>query len=116
MPVKKKEFELDDGTKIWVRQASGLDKLKISNAQSKVFKRFSKQGDASDWSEETQMAFADALDEVDAGIESQLNNWLPKCVMADDFDIDLFTLAELMPILVFVRGDDEEGAVNFLTS
>ena len=39
MPVKKKEFELDDGTTVWVRQASGMEKLKISNIQAKVFRK-----------------------------------------------------------------------------
>lgn len=29
MPVLKKEIELDNGKKIWVRQASGMDKLAI---------------------------------------------------------------------------------------
>ena len=37
MPVMKKEFELDDGSKIMVRQASGMEKLKIENIQAREF-------------------------------------------------------------------------------
>jgi len=114
MPVKKKEFELDDETKIWVRQASGLERLKISNLQAKVFRDFESFGDPLQWTPEQQITFAEALDENDCGVEEQLNDWLPKCVMNQDFDPNIFTLEELMPILAFIRGDDEEGAVSFL--
>ena len=31
----------------------------------------------------------------------------------EDFDVNLFTIEELMPILNFVRGDDEEGSISF---
>jgi len=116
MPVKKKEFELDDGTKIVVKQASGLQKLRISNQQSKVFRNFNIDN-IENWTIEEQQALADAMDEEGCGIEHQLQSWLPKCIVEPvDFDIDLFTLEELMPLLAFIRGDDEEGAVNFLTS
>ena len=54
MPVKKKEFELDDGTKITLKQASGLDKLKLSNAQSRVFKSFNMEK-VEEWTPEQQM-------------------------------------------------------------
>ena len=116
MPVKKKEFELDDGTKVWVRQASGIEKLKISNIQAKVFRTFADKGDPSGWSEDTSVEFSDALDEEGAGIQAQIEQWLAPCVLDDTFDINLFTVDELLPILSFVRGDDEEGAVNFLSS
>ena len=39
MPVLKKEIELADGTKIWVRQASGMEKLPIENKQATVFRK-----------------------------------------------------------------------------
>ena len=39
MPVLKKEIELSDGKKIWVRQASGMEKLPIENIQAKVFRK-----------------------------------------------------------------------------
>ena len=113
MPVKKKEFELDDGTKIWVRQASGMEKLKISNIQAKVFRKFSDKGSPEKWDEETNEAFAEALDEAGGGMQAQIEHWLAPCCLDDTFDINLFTVEELLPILSFVRGDDEEGAVSF---
>ncbi len=116
MPVKKKEFELDDGSKVWVRQASGIEKLKISNAQAKVFRKFADKGDPTDWDEDTNVAFSEALDEEGAGLQAQIDNWLTPCVLDESFDVNLFTVEELLPILSFVRGDDEEGAVNFLSS
>ena len=116
MPVKKKEFELDDGSKVWVRQASGIEKLNISNAQAKVFRKFADKGDPTEWDEETNMAFSEALDEEGAGLQSQIDNWLAPCGLDESFDVNLFTVEELLPILSFVRGDDEEGAVNFLNS
>ena len=116
MPVKKKEFELDDGTKITLKQASGMDKLKLSNAQARVFRTFNTE-DIENWDNNQQLELADALDKEGCGIEAQLTDWLPKCIIEPaDFDIDLFTLEELMPLLAFIRGDDEEGAVNFLIS
>ena len=116
MPVKKKEFELDDGSKVWVRQASGIEKLKISNIQAKIFRLFVDKGDPSDWDDDLNQEFSDALDEAGAGIQAQIEQWLEPCVIDNSFDVNLFTVEELLPILSFVRGDDEEGAVNFLTS
>ena len=116
MPVKKKEFELDDGTKVWVRQASGIEKLKISNVQAKVFREFADKGDPTDWGEDLHLEFANRLDEEGAGLSAQVEQWLAPCVISDDFDINFFTVEELLPILNFVRGDDEEGAVSFLSS
>ena len=113
MPVKKKEFELDDGTKIWVRQASGMEKLKITNIQAKVFRKFADKGDPVDWDDKTNEEFVEALDDAGAGMEAQLEYWLVPCCLDPDFDVNLFTVEELMPILSFVRGDDEEGAVSF---
>ena len=113
MPVKKKEFELDDGSKVWVRQASGMEKLKISNIQAKVFREFADRGDPSDWEMETHQDFTFALDEVGGGIQAQIDNWLVPCCLDETFDVNLFTMEELLPILAFVRGDDEEGAVSF---
>tara|TARA_R110002020_G_scaffold376884_3_gene587966 strand:+ start:1514 stop:1864 length:351 start_codon:yes stop_codon:yes gene_type:complete len=116
MPVKKKEFELDDESKIWVRQASGIEKLKISNAQAKVFRQFADKGEPADWDEDTNQEFSDALDAAGAGIEAQIEQWLAPCCLDDSFNVNLFTVEELLPILSFVRGDDEEGAVTFLSS
>ena len=116
MPIKKKEFELDDGTKVWVRQASGIEKLKISNIQARVFREFQERGDPADWDTETNIEFSDRLDEEGGGMEAQIDNWLSPCVISDDFNVNLFTVEELLPVLTFVRGDDEEGAVSFLSS
>jgi len=115
MPVKKKEFDLDDGTKVWVRQASGIEKMRISNAQAKAFREFtSKHGDdVEKWSDETQVEFSERLDELGAGMQAQIDQWLAPCCLTE-FDVNLFTVEELLPILMFVRGDDEEGAVSFL--
>ena len=46
-------------------------------------------------------------------MQAQLEEWLAPCCLDDTFDINLFTVEELLPILSFVRGDDEEGAVSF---
>ena len=116
MPIKKKEFELDDGTKVWVRQASGIEKLRISNVQAKVFREFQDKGDPTEWDEDTQLEFSNRLDEEGAGLTSQIEDWLAPCVITDDFDVNYFTVEELLPVLSFVRGDDEEGAVSFLSS
>ena len=112
MPVLKKEIELDNGSKIWVRQASGLDKLKIENIQQRVARQFRHFGlDPTEWTPEQHEEFAVAMDEAGAGIEDQIQSWVPKCVIEENFDIDTLTSAELMDILRFVRGDTLEGAV-----
>ena len=113
MPVKKKEFELDDGTTIWVRQASGMEKLKISNIQARIFREFEDKGSPENWESETHQAFSDRLEEEGGGITAQLEHWLRPCVLDEVFDVNLFTIEELMPILNFVRGDDEEGSISF---
>ena len=93
MPIKKKEFELDDGTKVWVRQASGIEKLKISNIQARVFREFQERGDPADWDTETNIEFSDRLDEEGGGMEAQIDNWLSPCVISDDFNVNLITSA-----------------------
>lgn len=113
MPVLTKEFELDDGTKITVRQAGGMAKLAIENIQAKVFRDHMHFGlDTSEWTPEQQKEFADAMDEAGAGMTDQIEAWVPKCVVEPaGFDIDSLTSVELRMILGFVRGDDPEGAV-----
>jgi len=112
MPVLKKEIELDDGKTIMVRQASGLDKLKIENIQQRVARQLRHFGlDPNEWTPEQHEEFAVAMDEAGAGIEAQIEAWVPKCVLEEDFDIYTLTSAELMDILRFVRGDTLEGAV-----
>lgn len=112
MPVLKKEIELNDGRKVWVRQASGMDKLRIENIQAKTFRKFRHFGpDPSKWTEAQHEEFADALDEAGGGITSQIEAWVPRCIIDEGFDIDSLTSEELRTILGFVRGDDPEGAV-----
>ena len=116
MPVMKKEIELDDGRKIWVRQASGMERLKITNIQGKAFRKMSHAGDPSDWTEEQNEEFVTMLDEMGGGIEEQIAAWIPPCIMDESVDINTLTFEELNEILQFVRGDDEEGAVPFQNS
>lgn len=112
MPVLRKEFELDDGTKITCRQAGGMAKLRIENIQAKVFREHMHFGlDPSEWTDEQQKEFADALEREGAGMEQQIREWVPSCIIEPkDFDIDTLTSEELRMILGFVRGDDPDGA------
>ena len=113
MPVLTKEFELDDGTKITVRQAGGMSKLRIENIQAKVFRDHIHFGvDPTNWTDEQQAQFAEALETEGAGMESQICEWVPMSIISPkDFDADNLTSSELRMILGFVRGDDPEGAI-----
>ena len=116
MPVMKKEIELDDGRKIWVRQASGMERLKITNLQGKAFRKMRHAGSPADWTDEQSEEFATLVDDMGAGVESQIEAWVPACILDEDVDVNMLTFEELNLILQFVRGDDEEGAVPFLNS
>jgi hypothetical protein len=116
MPVMKKEIELDDGKKIWVRQASGMERLKITNMQGKAFRKMRHAGDPTEWTEEQNEDFAVMLDEMGGGIEEQIRDWVPPCIIDEKIDANMLTFDELQRILQFVRGDDEAGAVPFLSS
>jgi len=116
MPVMKKEIELDDGTKIWVRQASGMERLKITTLQGKAFRKMSHAGSPEKWTEEQNEEFASMVDELGAGVDAQMEAWIPNCILDENVDINMLTFDELNRILQFVRGDDEEGAVPFLSS
>lgn len=112
MPVLRKEIELNDGKKVWVRQASGMDKLKIEKVQAATLRKCRHFGtDPTEWTDEQQQEFATLLDENGGGLQDQIATWLPKCVLDDSVDVDLLTSEELMMLLAFVRGDDTEGAV-----
>jgi len=106
MPVLINEIELDDGSKIQVKQASGMKKLKIEARQAKVFRQFRHFGLPTDWSVEQHEEFADALDEAGAGIEAQAHEWLVDCILTEGIDVDTLTSPELMRVLNFVRGDE----------
>ena len=111
MPVLKKEIELDNGIKIWVRQASGMDKLRIENIQGRTYRKFRHFGlDPTEWTSEQHEEFADALDEAGGGIADQIESWLPSCIIGE-IDLETLTSEEIRNILTFVRGDSLEGAV-----
>ena len=116
MPVMKKEIELDDGRKIWVRQASGMEKLKITNIQGRAFRKMRHAGTPDKWTEEQNEEFAVMVDEMGGGIENQIETWVPACILDEDVDVNMLTFEELNTILQFVRGDDEDGAVPFQNS
>ncbi len=116
MPVMKKEIELDDGRKIWVRQASGMERLKITNMQGRAFRKMRHAGNPEDWTPEQEEEFATIIDEMGAGVEAQMEAWIPPCILDEDVDYNLLTFEELNTILQFVRGDDLEGSVPFQSS
>ena len=112
MPVLKKEVELNDGRKVWVRQASGLDKMKIEAKQGRVMRKCRHFGaDVSAWTDEQQNEFLDMCEEEGAGFTDQVAAWLPNCLLNDDVDPDTLTSEELVRIINVIRGDDNEGAV-----
>ena len=87
MPVMKKEIELDDGRKIWVRQASGMERLKITNIQGKAFRKMRHAGSPTDWTDEQNEEFVNALDEAGGGVSTQMADWIPDCILDDDIDV-----------------------------
>lgn len=117
MPVMKKDFEFGDEesgiVKVTVRQASGIDRMKWEAAQGRALRKFRDFGMAvEEWTEDQQTAFVEYLDEEGVGIEMQITEWIPKCIVEPaDFDIGILTSNELRELLLFVRGDTAEGAV-----
>lgn len=117
MPVMKKEFEFGNEqtgkVKLVVRQANGMEKMKWESIQAKALRKFRHFGfDIENWTEEQTTEFVEYLDEQNGGIETQIIEWIPKCVIEPkDFDIGLLTSIELRELLLFVRGDSSDGAV-----
>lgn len=113
MPVLKKEIELKDGTKVWVRQASGMEKIKIENIQAKIFRKTRHFGkDPTEWTPEQNEEFADMLDEAGGGMLDQIEAWIPNCIIEPvDFDYNILTSEEVRLLLSFVRGDTLEGGI-----
>ena len=109
MPVLTGTIELDDGSSIEVKQASGMKKLAIENIQAKVFRQFRHFGNPGNWSDEQGEEFGDALDAAGAGITAQAEAWLPDCIITEGIEIDDLNSVELMKVLSFVRGDEEEA-------
>ena len=107
----KKEIKLEDGTKIWVRQASGMEKLSVTTAQGKAFRKMRHAGEPEDWTDEHSEEFAEIVDELGGGVDTQIGVWIPPCLLDEDININMLTSEELLIILAFVRGDDKDGAV-----
>ena len=111
MPVLKKQFEIGS-KKIWIRQASGMERLRFETLLAKTFRKFKHFGfDQASWSEEQQEEFMLALEQQGGGMENQIMSLVPPCILEEQFNIDLLDRDELMEIFEFVRGDDPEGAV-----
>tara|TARA_R100000152_G_C6734845_1_gene159138 strand:- start:714 stop:1070 length:357 start_codon:yes stop_codon:yes gene_type:complete len=115
MPVLKKEFELDNGMKIMVRQASGLEKMRIEAIQARTIRKCRDFGtDVTDWTDEQHMQFMDMLIEAGGGVDVQAQEWLPKCILEPEgFDPNILTSDEIRDLLQFIRGDETEteGAI-----
>ena len=111
MPVLKKEFELNDGQKIMERQASGLEKMKLEAVQARVIRSCRHFGsDPSEWTDDQHLEFIEKLDEAGCGIAEQAEQWLPNCIL-DNFDPNTLSSEEVRELLMFIRGDDAEGAI-----
>ena len=111
MPVLKKEIELEDGTKIWVRQASGMEKLAVTTAQGKAFRKMRHAGEPEDWTDEQNEEFTDLVDNYGGSVTRQMEEWIPNCIIDEGIDVNTLTSEELLTILYFVRGDEQDGAI-----
>ena len=110
MAIMKRQFDI--GSKqVWVRQASGMERLKFETILAKTFRSFKHFGpEQSEWTDAQQQEFLDALDNAGAGMDSQIRELVPPCLI-DDIDINLIDSMTLMDIFDFVRGGDREGSV-----
>ena len=95
MAVLKKQFEIGSKS-IWVRQASGMERLKYETMLAKTFRKFRHFGTES----------------RGGAMEDQIRELVPPCLM-EDTDLNLIDRDTLMEIFDFVRGTSEEpeGAV-----
>jgi cyanate lyase len=116
VPVLKKQIELEDGSMVWVRQASGLEKIKIESLQAKAVRQCRDFGSPTDWTIEQNEQFLDIIEGLGGSLEDQMNEWVPNCILEEDFDINKLTSNEMRTILGFVRGDDPEGAIPLESS
>lgn len=116
MPIKRKLFDLEDGTKVWVRQASGLEKLKIEGIHATAMRRCRHFGpDIQQWTEAQQEEFWGIIEELGGGLTAQIEHLIPICVLEMEggkkCDVNLLKSEEIIPMLPFIRGEDGEGAV-----
>jgi hypothetical protein len=113
----KKDFEFGDKetgiVNLTVRQANGMERMKWEAAQARALRHFREFGmDLQEWTEDQQNEFVTYLDDNGVGIEMQLKEWVPQCIIEPaDFDIGVLTSNELRELLLFVRGDTSDGAV-----
>jgi|TARA_X000001382_G_scaffold110540_3_gene87124 hypothetical protein len=112
MTVLKKQFEIGS-KKVWVRQASGMERLKYETILAKTFRKFRHFGPNNlEWTEEQQEEFLVALESAGGAMEDQIRDLVPPCLM-DETDLNHIDRDTLMDIFDFVRGNSEEpeGAV-----
>jgi len=116
MPISKRLFDLEDGTKVWVRQASGLEKLKIEGIHATAMRKCRHFGpDMSQWTDEQSEEFWNVIEDLGGGLTAQIAHLIPLCVM--DFedggkcDYNLLKSEEIIPMLPFIRGDNTEDSV-----
>ena len=76
MPVATKEIELNDGSKILVKQVSGRKKLKIEAKQAKVYRNFRHFGDPTTWTMEQHEEFVWSPGWSSCSLQQQ-NEWGP---------------------------------------
>lgn len=108
MTVLKRQFDIGS-RKIWVRQASGMERLRFETILAKTFRKHKHFGsDQSKWTDEQQEEFMNALEDAGAGMYDQLETLVPQCLI-DEVDMNLIDRDLLMEIYEFVRGDDIEG-------
>ena len=112
MPVMKKEIELDDGTKLWVKQASGLQKLPFEAKMARIFRQFRHFGtDQTKWNEDQQEEFLSAMEDAECGMMDQMAILVPQCIDDESFDVNSLTPDELRNIYLFIAGVSEsDGA------
>jgi hypothetical protein len=120
MPISKRLFDLEDGTKVWVRQASGLEKLKIESAHATAMRKCRHFGnDINLWTMEQQDEFWAIVEELGGGMSDQIQQLIPMCVIGmedgEPCDVNLLTTTEIVPMLEFIRGDDAEDAVPLVS-
>ena len=116
MPVMKKLLEMPNGRKLWVRQASGMEKLKIEAAAAKAFRKCRHFGtNPMEWTDDQQDEFSDLIDEMGGGLEEQVATLIPKCVInwedGSKCDVDMLLSEEILSILPFIKGEDNEGTL-----
>jgi hypothetical protein len=116
MPIKKKLFPLEDDTKVWVRQASGLEKLKIEGIHATAMRKCRHFGtDMAVWTTEQEDEFWEIIEDLGGGMTAQIEHLIPLCLMdmedGSPSDVNLLKSEEIIPMLSFIRGDNDGDAI-----